>query len=130
MGQMRLKLIRHSMLGYGGLVAKPRDPQLSRRWITPALTDTAVRRDLAKFLREVRPADLLDVSTRLGFFDKPVHLVWGTADRFFKLYFARRLCVTFPNASISEVEGAHAFVSLDDPQRLADEIASVFYPAA
>jgi pimeloyl-ACP methyl ester carboxylesterase len=127
MGPMRATWARHSFLGYGPLAGKPLDAELTRRWVTPALTEKGVRRDAARFMRSMRPADLLDVSTRLDRFAKPVLLVWGNADRFFKLAFARRLADVFPDNRLVEVDGGRTFVPLDDPQRVADEITSAFY---
>lgn len=124
---VRPKFLRHSMLGFGGLVRKPLDPAMSRRWITPALTDAGVRHDTAKFLQHVKPKDLLDVSTRLGAFTKPTLLLWGNADRFFKIGFARRLEQTLGNATLVEVEGGRTFIALDEPERVATEIRSAFY---
>ena len=37
---------------------------------------------------------------------------------------ARRLLATFPNATPVEFRGARTFVSLDQPARLAEEIAT------
>jgi pimeloyl-ACP methyl ester carboxylesterase len=125
MGPMRLRPLRHSMLGFGPLVSHPLDPELTRRWITPVLTDSGVRRDGARFMRGIRKEDLLDVSTRLGRFPKPVLLVWGDADRFFKLSFAERLRDAFPDARLVTVPGGRTFLPLDAPERVADEIASL-----
>jgi pimeloyl-ACP methyl ester carboxylesterase len=122
---MRSTAIRHSILGYGGLTASRLDPELTRSWIEPGLRDPDVRRDTVAFLRGIRPADLLDVSTRLGSFDRPARLVWGTADRFFPLREAQRLRDAFPVASLVEVAGARTFVPFDAPVRLADEIAAL-----
>lgn len=128
MATMRPRLLRHSMLGYGGLVGKPLDPELTTRWITPSRTDAGVRRDTAKFLRRVKPADLLDVSTRLRDFGKPVRLVWGNADRFFKLADGKRLRDAFgANAELAEVDGGRTFLPLDEPERVADEIRAFSY---
>jgi pimeloyl-ACP methyl ester carboxylesterase len=118
---------RHSALGFGPLVAKPLDAELTRRWITPALEDAGVRRDTARFMRGIRPDDLLDVSTRLDRFTKPVLLLWGAADRFFKLEFAHRLADAFPDARLVEIEGGRTFLPLDEPQRVADEIHAAFH---
>lgn len=122
---MKATALRHSLLGYGGLAATKLDPQLTRRWIEGALTDAGVRRDTAKFLRGIKPAELLDVSTRLPRFDKPVTLVWGDADRFFRFSMATRLRDAFADASLHRVEGARTFVALDAPDRLAAEIAAL-----
>jgi pimeloyl-ACP methyl ester carboxylesterase len=122
MSAVRPTWARHSPLGFGPLARKPLDPALTRRWITPVLTDAGVRRDTAAFARAVRPADLLTVSTRLRQFDKPALLLWGTGDPFFKIDLARRLAGVLPNARVVEVAGERTFLPLDSPQRVADEI--------
>jgi pimeloyl-ACP methyl ester carboxylesterase len=119
---MRSTKVRHSMLGYGGLVTKPLDADVTERWVKPLLSDKAVVRDTSRFLSQIDKRELLDVSTRLGEFPKPVRLVWGQADRFFKPEFGRRLAAAFPHAQLVEVEGGRTFLPLDEPQRVADEI--------
>ncbi len=99
---------------------------MTRRWITPGLTYAGVRRDTARFMRGLDANDLLDVSTRLNRFTKPVLMVWGAADRYFKLDFAHRLAEVFPDARVIEVEGGRTFLPLDDPARVADEIIAAF----
>ena len=126
---LRWAAVRHSPLGYGPFVTRPLDAALTRRWVTPLLTDADVRKDTARFMRGVRPASLLDVSTRLGSFTRPVLLLWGTGDRFFKLSLARRLAETFPDARLVEVEGGHTFLPLDEPDRVASEISTFLVPA-
>jgi len=128
MGPTRLRAVRHSALGFGPLATRL-DPQLTRRWIEPVLRSREVRRDAARFMASIRPAELLDVSTRLPSFERPVLLAWGTADRFFKLEFGRRLAEVFPNARLVEIEGSRTFVPLDAPERLVDEMVDAFYPA-
>jgi pimeloyl-ACP methyl ester carboxylesterase len=123
----RVTAVRHSPAGFGLLVNKPLDADLTRRWVMPPLEDAGVRRDTTKFLKGIDPKELLDVATRLPAFDKPVLLVWGGADRFFKLDFARRLADVFPDSRLVEVEGGRTFLPLDEPQRVADEIAGAFY---
>jgi pimeloyl-ACP methyl ester carboxylesterase len=126
---LRWEAVRGSRFGYGGAVARPLDAALTRRWVTPLLTDAGVRRDTARFIRAIHPADLLDVSTRLGRFTQPVLLLWGTGDRFFKLPLARRLAAAFPDARLVEVEGGHTFLPLDEPDRIASEINTFLVPA-
>lgn len=110
-------------------MSRPLDPELTRRWITPALTSAGVRSDTARFFRAVRPADLLDVSTRLGGFGRPVLLLWGAADPFFTPSFATRLAGVFPDARVVEVIGGRTFLPLDEPERVAGEIAAFLVPA-
>ena len=126
---LRWEAVRHSRAGYGPFVSRPLDAALTQRWVTPLLTDAGVRRDTARFMRGVRPADLLDVSTRLGRFTRPVLLLWGTGDRFFTLALARRLADAFPDARLVEVEGGRTFLPLDEPGRIASEISTFLVPA-
>jgi pimeloyl-ACP methyl ester carboxylesterase len=67
------------------------------------------------------------VSTRLRRFTKPVLLLWGTADRFFKLEFAHRLADVFPDARVVEVDAGRTFLPLDEPERVAGEIHAAFH---
>jgi pimeloyl-ACP methyl ester carboxylesterase len=122
---VRPKALRHSVLGFGGLVRDPLDPELTRRWITPLLTDAAIRRNTANLLRRMDPKHLLDVSTRLSRFTKQVRLIWGTADPFFKIGLARRLRDAFPDATLVEIPTGRTFLPLDEPQSVADEIQAV-----
>lgn len=122
MSLMRPAWIRQRVQGQN--VTNPLDPALTRRWITPALVDRGIRRDTAKFLRGVDPAELLEVSNRLRRFTKPVVLLWGDADRFFPIDLAHRLCDAFPEARLVEISGGRTFFPLDQPQRVANEIRS------
>jgi pimeloyl-ACP methyl ester carboxylesterase len=121
--QMRLKPLRHSPLGFGLLVHP--DPRLTASWLEPARTDVRIRRDLARLLRNVAKTDLVDVSTRLPGFTKPVTLVWGQRDRAFTPSLGRRLAALFPNSTLIEVPDARTFVSLDNPGAVVDAIATV-----
>jgi pimeloyl-ACP methyl ester carboxylesterase len=121
---MRLWAFRHSPLGFG-LLANQLDAQQTRAWVAPSLEHDAIRADAVRFLRAARPQELLDVSTRLNAFDGPVVLVWGVADRAFKPELGRRLVHAFSRGRFVEVPGAHTFVPLDAPARLADEIVAI-----
>jgi pimeloyl-ACP methyl ester carboxylesterase len=120
--QMRLKPLRHSPLGFGLLVTP--DPQLTNSWLDPGRNDVRIRRDLATLLRAVAKTDLVDVSTRLGRFTKPVTIVWGQRDRAFTPALGRRLAALFENSTLIEVPDAKTFVSLDAPAAVVDAIAS------
>jgi pimeloyl-ACP methyl ester carboxylesterase len=121
--QMRFKALRHSPLGFG-LLFNP-DPQLTASWVAPARNDVRVRRDIATLLRNVAKTDLVDVSTRLPNFTKPVTVVWGQRDRCFKPSLGRRLAALFGNSTLIEVPDARTFVSLDNPGAVIDAIATV-----
>ncbi|AGZ39035.1 alpha/beta fold hydrolase [Actinoplanes friuliensis] len=125
MTSAKLRFMRHSVLAFGGLARDPLDPELTRRWITPLLSDANVRRNAADFMRLIDPQALLDVSTRLHRFAKPVRVVWGDADRFFPVSLGRRLSAAFADATFVEIPTARTFIPLDEPVGLADEIQDV-----
>ncbi len=121
--QLRVRPLRQSWLGFG-LLAKNLPADLTRAWIEPARTDPLVRRDAVRLLRGVRPADLLDVSTRLAAVTTPVTVVWGQADRAFRPELGRRLHAAFTDATFVPVEGARTLLALDAPDELTDAIVA------
>jgi pimeloyl-ACP methyl ester carboxylesterase len=120
----RPTVLRHSALGFGPL-ARNLDAEVTRSWMEPLRTDRAIRADTARFMAGIDKADLLDVSTRLSAFTRPVRLVWGDRDRFFKLEFAHRLADTFPAAELTTVADGLTFVPLDAPEAVAEAISMI-----
>jgi pimeloyl-ACP methyl ester carboxylesterase len=121
---MRATAVRHSPAGFGLLVRQPLDPDQTRAWVEPCLSDPAIRQDVARFAKEVDPQDLNAASNNLASFGGRALLVWGTGDRFFKLDYAQRLRSTFSDARLVEIEHGRTFVPHDEPARLASEIAA------
>lgn len=119
---MRSTFLRHSLLGFGGLVVRDPEPAESRAWVGPYLTDPDVRRDVAAFCRAWTGEELTDSASWLSTFDRPVLLCWAPDDPYFKLSLAQRLATTFPDATLVPFKGARTFVSLDQPEKLASEI--------
>jgi pimeloyl-ACP methyl ester carboxylesterase len=123
-GQLRLRMLRHSPLGFGLLINHP-DPDLTSAWLQPCLKDSRICRDLGALLRQVATADLTDVATRLPRFTKPVTLVWGQRDRCFTPALGRRLAGLFSNGKLIEVPDAKTFVALDQPDMVMNAIAGI-----
>jgi pimeloyl-ACP methyl ester carboxylesterase len=119
---LRLRTLRHSVLGFGLLISDP-DPHLTSAWLQPCLKDSRICRDLAALLRQVATTDLTDVATRLPRFTKPVMLVWGQRDRCFTPGLGRRLAGLFSNGKLIEVPDAKTFVALDEPDSVIQAIA-------
>lgn len=121
---MRSRVLRHSPVAFGWLVRRRLAADESRAWVTPYLDDAGVRRDVTAFARGWTGDELRDSARWLGRFDKPVLLCWAPEDPFFKLRLARRLVEAFPDATLVEFPGARTFVSLDQPERLAEEVVA------
>jgi pimeloyl-ACP methyl ester carboxylesterase len=121
---VRVGRVRTGPLGYGLLTHRRLSAGETRPWVSPYVADADVRRDVATFARAWTGRELAGSAEWLRRFERPVLLVWGRRDRLFKLSLARRLASTFPDAHLVEVDDATTFVALDQPARLAEEIAT------
>jgi pimeloyl-ACP methyl ester carboxylesterase len=102
----------------------PIPAELIDAWGKPALTDRGVRRDLKKITAAMKKSYTLDAAEKLRGCKLPTLLAWAPADRTFPLSYAERFAADMPNARIVQIPDARTFVPLDQPQRLADEIAA------
>jgi pimeloyl-ACP methyl ester carboxylesterase len=92
-------------------------------WMAPGLHDPGVKRDARKVTIGMNKRFTLEAAEKLSESDLPILLTWAPGDRFFPMKYAERLADETPNARIVEIPDAKTFVPLDQPQRLADEIA-------
>jgi pimeloyl-ACP methyl ester carboxylesterase len=118
---LRSARVRTGRLGFGPLTSAPLDAELTRGWIEP-LASAAIRRDLAKFTRGVRPGVLVDAASRFSQFTGPVRILWGDDDAYFPTELGRRLSAAFPHASLASVPGGRTFLPLEHPEAVAAEI--------
>ncbi len=122
---MRPAVLRHSWLGFGGLVRRDLTAAESRRWVdaVPHRRRRTPRRDDASPSTGRAPS----WRTRrrwLARFDRPVLLAGRRATRSSGTELAARLLATFPDATLVEFPDARTFVSLDEPAALADAIVA------
>ena len=101
----------------------PIPPELVRSWVEPALNDPGVKHDVKKVTVGMNKRYTLEAAEKLRGSDLPILLAWAPKDRVFPLKFAERLAGEVPNARIVEIPDAGTFVPLDQPERVADEIA-------
>jgi pimeloyl-ACP methyl ester carboxylesterase len=123
--QTRLRAVRHSPLGFGPLLNRPRPAGLTRGWIQPILDSASTRRDVTRFARNVQRTELVDAPTWLTGFEGPVQVVWGTRDKHFTIELGRRLAATFPRAQLREVADATTFVPIDRPDAVVSAVQGV-----
>jgi pimeloyl-ACP methyl ester carboxylesterase len=129
MQPLRLRAPRRLPLAYGWLTKHPVPDDVLDGWVRPFLESSGVRRDARRFLAAIDSDLLLDNAARLAAFDRPVLLPWAREDPFFPVEHAHRLAAIFPDARVVELEDARAFVSWDQPDRLA-ELLGEFVPDA
>ena len=127
--QTRLRAVRHSPLGFGPLLSRPRPAGLTRGWIQPLLDSAAIRRDVTRFAHGMQRTELADAATWLGHFEGPVRLVWGTRAKHFTIGLGRRLAAAFRLAQLDEVTDATTFVSIDRPDTVASAVTDVLAKA-
>jgi pimeloyl-ACP methyl ester carboxylesterase len=118
----RIAAVRHAT--YGLLVKHPIPPELADDWLAPSLADAGVLRDARKLTAGAHKRHTLAAAEALRRFERPVRFAWATEDRFFRLADAERLAAMVPDGRIEHVADAKTFVSLDQPQRVAELIAS------
>ena len=120
---MRLPVNRRSPLAFGMLTKKRIPDELLESWVRPGIESAEIRRDFRTVLRGVDPALTVEAAEKMPGFDRPVLFAWAPEDTLFKVEYAERLAATLPDARIVRIPDASTFVMLDQPQRLADEIA-------
>jgi pimeloyl-ACP methyl ester carboxylesterase len=118
----RIGAIRRA--AFAPFAKRPIPNELSASWMAPSASDAGVKRDLKKVTAGMNKRYTLEAAERLGSSDLPVLFAWAPEDRLFKLSDAERLASAIPNSRIETIPDAKTFVAFDQPQRVADAIAS------
>jgi pimeloyl-ACP methyl ester carboxylesterase len=122
---MRARALQRGPLGFGFLISPENiDPDVLDAWLRPYLSNAGIRRDTIKFLRSISNRYTLEAAEKLRHFDHPTLIAWAPEDRFFKFKYAERLASEMPDTRLVRIENSRTFVSEDQPERLAEEIAS------
>jgi pimeloyl-ACP methyl ester carboxylesterase len=118
---MRAHFVRRLPIAYGWL-SKRMDRRVEDAFVEPVMRDRGVRRDVTSFLRALDKKQLMATAERYGQIEVPVLLAWGEDDRAFKIALAERMERDIPNAELVRIPDSYTFVSLDQPERLAELI--------
>lgn len=103
---------------------KKRPPTgLVESWAEPPKRDRAVMRDLAKITAGMDKRHTLAAAERLSGTRFPLLLAWAPGDRWFPLRYAERLAAQIGGAKLVLIPDSATFIPLDQPHRLASEIA-------
>jgi pimeloyl-ACP methyl ester carboxylesterase len=120
---LRSRPARRLPLSYGWLM-KRFDDALAQSWLAPARSNAVIRRQVASIIIGMSPRYTREAAERFDEFKKPVLIAWAPDDRFFKFRVAERLAEAFPDARLERIEDSYTFVSIDQPERTAELIAS------
>jgi pimeloyl-ACP methyl ester carboxylesterase len=121
---LRIPLLRRTPFAYGVLTKRPIDGALLEEWVRPGIEDAAIRRDTRKFILGSSPNQTIEAARALESFQAPTLFAWAPEDHWFKVAQAERLAASMPDARVVRIPDAKTFVALDQPERLAEAIAS------
>ncbi|HWJ43383.1 MAG TPA: alpha/beta hydrolase [Solirubrobacterales bacterium] len=104
--------------------AKTRIPdELIASWMEPNKRSSAVRHDAAKVTAGMNKRYTLAAARKLSESQLPIRLLWAPEDKLFPISYAERLAGECSNAKVVSIADASTFVPLDQPERVAEEIA-------
>lgn len=92
-------------------------------WMRPAMEDKAIMQNLKKVTAGLNKRHTVAAAAKLRTTNLPIRLLWAPGDKFFPIKYAERLASETPHTEIVQIPDAKTFVPLDQPQRVADEIA-------
>jgi pimeloyl-ACP methyl ester carboxylesterase len=94
-----------------------------RDWIGAATRSSASLRDLKKVTVKLEKHYTEEAAEKLRGSQLPIRLLWAKGDWFFPISYAERLAGEAGNAELVPIPNAKTFVPLDQPGRVAEEIA-------
>ena len=121
---MRIKPLRRSPIAFGVLTKSRLPEELLDDWLNPGINDPAIREDARKFILGIDPKQTEQAARDLEDFASPTLFAWAPEDRWFKVAHADSLAAAMPDARVVRIPDAKTFVSIDQPDRLAEEITS------
>ncbi len=121
-GSMRLRAVRRSFLGFGGVFGDPAyvDGEFGEWFVRPLLHSPRVAAGQMALMRNLDLDLIGGLASVHGRIRAPVLCIWGSGDPFFPLALARRMLGQFTGgAELVEIPGAKLFAHEDHPQEFA-----------
>jgi pimeloyl-ACP methyl ester carboxylesterase len=119
---LRSDFFRRLPMTFSWLAKRPLDKVAYDSQLMPLRRSQAVRRDVAKVVRAIRPEYTMQASYKLPHFDRPVLIVWPKPCRVFPYTDAERLAQLLPDAELHAISDCYAYVPEDRPEVLAGHI--------
>jgi pimeloyl-ACP methyl ester carboxylesterase len=120
---MRVRPLRGLPLAFGWVVTGRLPRAISDSYVTQGYRRD-IRRDTKKVLRGISNRDTLAAAEGFPSVQMPVLIAWAGEDKLFPRHLAERLEQAFPNARRVTIEGSRTFIGEDQPERLAEAIAT------
>ncbi|HEX4702019.1 MAG TPA: alpha/beta hydrolase [Pseudonocardiaceae bacterium] len=119
---LRLRPLRRLPIAFGMMSKRPVPNAVMDSWLRPLRTSRGVRRDVGKYGRSARKAQMVAATEHLRSFERPALVVWATEDRMMPPEHGRRLADLLPNSRLVEIEDSYTLIPEDQPVRLAAAI--------
>jgi pimeloyl-ACP methyl ester carboxylesterase len=121
---MRVKRLRRLPFTFGWMAKRPIPDPVIDDWLAPALSDPAIRRDLAKYARGATGVkdEFCAATERLRSFDRPALVIWAAEDRVMPIEHGRRLAELLPQGRLVEIADSYTLIPEDQPQALAGHL--------
>lgn len=120
----RFKVVQRLPITYGAATKRPIAPEIMAEFLAPLQKNRLVRNDFRRFLEGLSPDYLAAHSAKLVDFGRPALVVWPRDEAFFPADGARRLAETLSNGELVYVDDSRAWAPEDNPEQLADHLAS------
>jgi pimeloyl-ACP methyl ester carboxylesterase len=115
---LRIRSLRRLPIALGMLSKRPIPADIVDNWLRPLLSSGRVRRDLARYARVARKAEMVAVTERLRTFNRPALVVWATEDRMMPPDHGRRLAELLPKGRLVEIADSYTLIPEDQPAEL------------
>lgn len=125
MQSLRTREGRLRPVAFGHLAKYPIEERILDTYALPAIEDAGILHDIAKAMRSAsavhvrKAADVLSAT-----FKRPVLFAWATDDPVFPPAHARAYAARLADARVEFIEDAYSFTAEDQPDRLAELIAT------
>jgi pimeloyl-ACP methyl ester carboxylesterase len=121
---LRVPFLRRLPMTFGWMAKRPIPKPVVASWIAGIRKDRGVRRDVAKYVRTSDYKGLDEAAAELADFDRPTLVLWASEDRVMPPEHGRRLAAIIPGARHAELDDAYTLLPLDQPDEVAEHLAS------
>ena len=121
---LRPRFAQRLPIAFGWVAKRHPEPEIVDSYLAPGRSSRGVRRDLGKVFGSVDARYTIEAARKLESFEKPVLLAWAAEDKLFPLEYAKRFAEAVPDGTLEEIGDSYTFIAEDQPERLADVIAS------
>jgi pimeloyl-ACP methyl ester carboxylesterase len=119
---LRFRPVRRLPVAFGWMSKRPIPAEVVDGWLRPLLTQRAIRRDLAKYIRTTDQNTLVEAAEAFRAFDRPALVAWAAEDRIMPVEHGRRLAELLPQGRLVEIADSYTLIPEDQPVELAAAI--------